>query len=55
MLLMELKKYFNLFLISVFFKELYEENFTNLISCYEIQIKLKKFNEKKIIIKRFMR
>ena len=43
-----IKKIFQfVFNLSVFFKELYEENFTNLISCYEIQIKLKKINEKK--------
>ncbi len=41
------KKIFELFFnFSIFFKELYEENFTNFISCYEIKFTLKKIDEK---------
>ncbi len=43
-----IKKIFQfVFNLSIFFKELYEENFTNVFSCYEIEIKLIKINEKK--------
>ena len=40
------KKFFEiLFNLSVFFKEFYEENITNVVSCYEIKFKIKKIND----------